>query len=124
MSITPSGLFIPSMPCSRSASHAPPVYRPTIAVLGPMRGLSSAASCSHSFSASGSFVKVLLQDQLGCHGIDGLLLHAAQTVLSFHRGVALVDARHRQLEAALESPREILRLAGHLVRLALRGCRQ
>src|SRR5687767_9710007 len=124
MSISPSGLFSASILCNRSASQAPPVYRPTMPVFAPMRGLSSATSCSHSFSASGSLVKVLLQDELRGHRIDRFVLQATQLGFRFYGGVALVHARHRQLEALLEAPREILGLLRHLVRFALYRGRQ
>src|SRR5689334_7581162 len=114
MSISPSGVFMPSVLFSRSASQAPPVYSPTMALLAPMRGLSSATSCSHSFSASGSLGKVLFQYELRGDRVYGLLLHAPQAMLGFNRGVALVHPCHRQLEAPLQASREIFRLPGHL----------
>src|SRR5262249_52361374 len=112
MSINASGVLSASVECSRSASHAPPVYRPTIALFGPMRGRSSAMSCAQSASASGSFIEVLLQEKLRRHRVDLAFPRPAfgspsQTRLRLRRRVALVDAPHRQLEAALESPREI-----------------
>src|SRR5688500_20229502 len=119
MSIRPSGVGIPSMACSRSASHAPPVYRPIIAVFALMRGSSSPASCSQIFSASGSFIEILLQYQLRRDRVDRLPLDAAQAALGLHRREALVDARHRQLEAPLQPPREVLGSARHGVALAL-----
>src|SRR5512145_1986189 len=93
-------------------------------VFGVMRGRSSAASCSQSFSASGSLVKVLLQDQLRRDRVDRLVLYAFEARFRLHGSVALVDARHRQLEALLQAAREVLRLARHLVRLSLGGSRQ
>src|SRR5918999_724549 len=93
-------------------------------VFGPMRGLSSTTSWSQSFSASGSLIKILLQDQLRGDRIDRLLLQSAQPVLGFNRCKALVDARDRQLETPLEPPREVLGLARHPVRLALGGREQ
>src|SRR5687767_12084199 len=119
MSIRPSGVDMPSMACSRSASQAPPVYSPIIAVFGPMRGLSSPASCSQIFSASGSFIEILLQYELRRDRVDGLVPDTAQAALGLHRREALVDARHGQLEAPLKAPREVLGLARHGVRLAL-----
>src|SRR5688572_12319044 len=110
MSIRPSGLFMSSSLCRRSASHAPPVYRPTMALFGPMRGRSSAASCSQSFSALGSFIKVLFQYQLCSDRIDRLVLDAPQARFRLDRSVALVHARHRQLEALLQAAREVLGL--------------
>src|SRR5258705_13801734 len=108
MSINASGVLRPSIECSRSASHAPPVYRPTIALFGPMRARSSAASCSQSASASGSFIEVLLQEELRRHRVDLALpgpacpasarSRASQPGLRFGGGIALVHARHRQLE--------------------------
>src|SRR5512145_2478679 len=120
MSMSPSVDFMPSSACSRSASHAPPVYSPTMALFGTMRGFNSAASFSQSSSASGSFIEVLLQYELRRHGVHRLSLQAAQLALGFDRGEALVHARHRQLEAPLEPPREVFRLPRHLVRLAAR----
>src|ERR1043165_2721402 len=76
-------------------------------VLGPMRGFSSRTSSWHSFSASGSLIKVLLQDELRRHGIDRLLLHAAQPAFRLDRGKAFVDPRHRQAESPFEAPREL-----------------
>src|SRR6476646_11240309 len=115
MSISASGVLRPSIECSRSASHAPPVYRPTIALLGPMRGCSSAASCSQSASASGSFIEVLLQKELRRHRVDLAFAcpafahpRSSHAGLRFGGRVALVHARHRQLEAALEAPGEVL----------------
>src|SRR4051812_7478788 len=100
-----------------------------MAVFGPIRGLSSAASFWHSWSTSGSLVKVLLQDQLRGHRVDGalfstLLLHASKARLRFNRRIALVDARDRQLEALLEAAREILGLASHRMGDALDRRRQ
>src|SRR3954462_5279179 len=91
---------------------------PIIAVFGPMRGLSSAASFWHSWSTSGSLVKVLLQDQLRGHRVDGaffttLLFDTSKARLRFNRRIALIDARDRQLEALLEAASEILGLASH-----------
>src|SRR3954447_17532936 len=129
MSINASGVLSPSMACSRSASHAPPVYRPTIALFARMRGRSSAVSCSQSASASGSFIEVLLQEKLRRHRVDLAFFcppypGASQPGLRFGRGMALVYARHRQLEAALKPAREVLGLPRHRMRLALRGRRQ
>src|SRR4051812_13552735 len=125
MSINASGVLSPSMACSRSASHAPPVYRPTIALFGPMRGRSSAASCSQSASASGSFIEVLLQEKLRRHRVDLAFFcppypRASQPGLRFGGGIALVYACHRQLEAPLQPARKVLGLPGHRMRLALR----
>src|SRR5678815_4077952 len=99
MSINPKGFSICNSLWRRSASHAPPVYSPTIAVFGPTRGLSSRTSSWQSFSASGSLSKVLLQDELRRDGVDGFFLHAAQAAFRLDRSEALVDARHRQVEA-------------------------
>src|SRR6266850_6094029 len=79
-----------------------------MALFGPRRGCSSAASCSQSFSASGSLAKVLLQDQLGGDRIDRLLLYAAQPALGLDRAEALVDPCHRETKAPFELPREAL----------------
>src|SRR3954468_24379134 len=126
MSINPSGVLRPSIACSRSASHAPPVNRPTIALFGPMRGLSSAASCSQSASASGSFIEVLLQDELRRDGIDLAFCGtgAAQARRGLRGGIAFVYARHRELEAPLQLPRKVFGLARHRVHLTLRRGRQ
>src|SRR3954468_19916069 len=134
MSINASGVLSPSMACSRSASHAPPVYRPTIALFGPMRARSSAASCSQSASASGSFIEVLLQDELRRHRVDLAFPRpacpafacprASQPGLRFGGGIALVYARDRELEAPLQPARKVLGLPRHRMRLALRRGRQ
>src|ERR671936_1021812 len=108
MSIRPSGVARPSSACSRSASQAPPVYRPIIALLGVRCGRSSAASCSQSFSASGSFIEVLLEQELRGDRVNTLALEAAQTALRFHRAEALVDASHREVKTAFELAREAL----------------
>src|SRR5438067_7968830 len=127
MSIRPSGVESASRPCSRSASQAPPVYSPIMALFGPRRGRSSATSCRQSFSASGSGVthlsKILLQDELCGHRIDALALRAAQTTLRFHRTEALIDALYREMKSALELPREALDPLGERV-FALLGDRQ
>src|SRR6185436_12885674 len=73
-----------------------------------MRGFSSRTSSWQSFSVAGGLVKVMLQDELRRYRIDGFVFHAAQAALRFHRGKALVDARHRQAEAAFQPPREFL----------------
>src|SRR5262245_50994683 len=88
-----------------------------------MRGFSSRTSSWQTFSASGSLVKVLLQDELSGDRIDSLLLDAAQAALRFDRGEALVDARHRQAEGAFQPPCEFLDLLGERV-LALLANRQ
>src|SRR5262249_24077620 len=131
MSINASGVLSASVACSRSASHAPPVYRPTIALFGPMRGRSSAVSCAQSASASGSFIEVLLQEELRRHRVDLAFRCLAfacrrpsQTRLRFGGRVALVHPRHWQLEASLEATGEILRLACHGMRLAFDRHRQ
>src|SRR5512138_1228590 len=123
MSISPSASFSPSSLCSRSASQAPPVYSPIIAVFGPMRGRSSPASCSHSASASGSFVKVLLQDELRGDRVDAGLLYAAHAPFRFDRAEALVDASDGEAEAAFQLAREALDAPGERM-LAVRGDRQ
>src|SRR2546426_5897401 len=123
MSISPSGVGSASRPCRRSASHAPPVKSPIMALFGPSRGRSSATSCSHNFSASGSFAKVLLQDELCRHRIDALALHSAQTALRLYRTETLIDALHGKLKPALELPREALDPFGERV-FALLGDRQ
>src|SRR3954452_19558002 len=127
MSINASGVLSPSMACSRSASHAPPVYRPTIALFARMRGRSSAVSCSQSASASGSFIEVLLQEKLRRHRVDLAFpcpafayRGASQPGLRLGGGIALVYARHGQLEAPLQPARKVLRLPRHRMRLSLR----
>src|SRR3954465_5853329 len=77
-------------------------------VFGVMFGLSSAASCWQTFSASGSLVKVLLQDELRGDRIDALSLRAAQPALRLDRRKALVYAGHRKPEAPFELAREAL----------------
>src|SRR4051812_15809034 len=94
-----------------------------MAVFGPMCGLSSAMSCAQSFSASGSLVKVLLQDQLRGDGVYRFVLHAAQAALRFNRGVTLVDPSNRQAEAPLELAREALDASRERM-LAVGGDRQ
>src|SRR5688572_3735653 len=89
-----------------------------------MRGLSSAASCWQSFSASGSFIEILLQYELCGDGIDRLFLQAPQLRFRFNGGVALVHSLDGKLEAPLQAAREVLGVARHLVRLALRRGRQ
>src|SRR3954469_19545593 len=82
-----------------------------MALFGVSLGRSSAASCSQSFSGSGSFsgsVKVLLQDQLGGDRIYRLLLDAAQPTLRFDGRETLVDARDRQVIAAFQLAGEAL----------------
>src|SRR5687768_9193663 len=91
---------------------------PIMAVFVPMRGASSRTSCSQRASASGSFIEVLLEDELGRHRIDGLVLHAAEPAFRLDRGEALVHALHRKLEAPLQAPREVFGLARHPVGLA------
>src|SRR6478609_4957659 len=73
-----------------------------------MCGFSSVTSCAQSSSASGSLIKVLLQNQLRGDGVYRLVLHAAQAALGFDRAVTLVDPSHRQAEAPLELAREAL----------------
>src|SRR6266513_211862 len=77
-----------------------------MAVFGPLRALSSLTSCAQSCSASGSFMEVLLEDELRGYGINRFALHAAQTALRLDRGEPLVDSRDGQLEPPLEPPRE------------------
>src|SRR5579885_1366356 len=131
MSMRPSASFIPSSGCSRSATQAPPVCRPIIAVCGVTRAFSSAASFGTSASASGSrpVMEVLLQDQLRGLRVERLaareldrLAHAdgyARAALDFRRAVALVDHPHGQAEAAVQLAREALGAARHLVRRAV-----
>src|SRR5476649_598719 len=118
----PNGVARPSCGYNLSASHAPPVYSPIIAVVGFTSGLSSATSFAQRASASGSiFVEVLLQDQLGGRRIsalfpDGLVgAGFTQSRLGVDRGVALVDQADRQSEPAFELARETLRAAREVV---------
>src|SRR5271170_3578978 len=130
MSMSPSGSFMPSSGCRRSASQAPPVYRPIIAVAGAMCGFSSAASLGSRDSASGSFVtEVLFENDLGGVRIEllaarkGCRLAAAvggpHAALDFRGAVAFVHQLHRQAETAVQLPREALGAARHLVRRAV-----
>src|SRR5579859_5655733 len=97
---------------------------PIMAVLSVTRRASSAASASHSFSASGKLIEILLEHELGRDRIDRELVPgSAQAALRLHGRIALVDLRHRQPEPALKAADEALRLASHEVRLALRGKR-
>src|SRR5687768_10153417 len=118
MSMSPSGSFSPSAACSRSASQAPPVWMPIIALRGLTAGLSARASSSQSASASGSFIEVLLEEQLRGHRVDVLALRAAQPRLGLHRRETLIHPGDRELEAPLEAAREILGLPRHGMRLA------
>src|SRR6185295_13020647 len=113
MSMSPSGSFSPSSGCRRSASHAPPVYRPIIAVAGVTRALSSAASLGSRPSASGSFVtEELLEDDLRSMRIEGLApcqigrlapaVGGAHAAFHLHRTVTLVDHFHREPEAPVQ----------------------
>src|SRR5947207_15254958 len=87
-----------------------------MALFGPTSGRSSPASCAQSFSASGSlFVKVLFQDELRGHGVDGLLLQAPELRFGRHGSEALVDQRDRQAVASLELPGEALDAPGERV---------
>src|SRR6476659_4127744 len=79
-----------------------------MAVFGPTSGFSSFTSAWQSFSASGSFIEVLLQDELRRDRVDRFFLHALQFGFGLHRSKALVDARHRQAKAPLELAREAL----------------
>src|ERR671931_4548 len=87
-----------------------------------MRGRSSAASCSQSFSASGSFMEILFEQDLGGERVDALALHAAQAALGLQRTEAFIDARHRDVEAAFELAREALDALGKRM-LAIGGDR-
>src|SRR6476659_7792441 len=120
----PSGAAIPSCGYNFSASHAPPVYSPIIAVVGLTSGLSSAASLAQRDSASGSiFVEVLLEDKLGGSRVDALFADGlvgariAHFGFGLDRRIALVDQADRQPEAAFELAREPLRASrGFVVR--------
>src|SRR5712691_6699294 len=90
-----------------------------MAVCGPICALSSLESCAHSCSASGSFMKVLLEDELRGHRIDRLVLDAAKTALRLHRGKPLVDSRDGQLEPPLQLPREPFNAPGKRMRAML-----
>src|ERR1044071_5380934 len=125
MSINASGVLRERVACSRSASHAPPVYRATMALFGPRGAAAWAVIGPQGFSASGTFIEVLLQEKLPRHRVDLAFRclafacrRASQPRLRFGGRVALVHARHRQLEASLQATGEILRLACHGMRLA------
>src|SRR5688500_8877542 len=118
MSMRPSGSFRPSAACSRSASQAPPVWMPIIALRGPIAGLSLRASSSQSASASGSFIEVLLEQELRGYRVDVPAVRAAQARLGLHRRETLIYPGHGKLEAPLETAGEILGLPRHGVRLA------
>src|SRR3990170_3451482 len=106
MSRSPSGSLRPSAACRRSATQAPPVWMPTMALAGPMRLRSSAASWAQSASASGSAAtEILFEDQLRSDRVHGPALRAAQPALGLHRRIALVDGRHRQAKTAPELAR-------------------
>src|SRR3990172_3157908 len=105
MSIRPSGSRSPSMGCSRSASHAPPVYSPIIALAGVTRARNSSTSgCSRSSASGSAFIEILLEDQLRGDRIDRQLrgTAAAQALRCLDRGVALVHQLDRQAEAATQ----------------------
>src|SRR6185436_14152321 len=130
MSISPSGSFRPSRGCNLSASHAPPVCSPIIALAGVTWAFSSDASRGSTSSASGSFfTEVLLQDDLRGVGIQrfplgqgrrlALAVRRPHAAFDFRRAVALVDQLDRQPEAAIELAREFLGAARHLVRRAV-----
>src|SRR6266849_5449394 len=109
MSISPRGAAMPSLACSRSASHAPPVYMPIIAVLGPTMGFNGFNKSAQRRSASGSFViEKLLEYQLRRDRVDGFSLDSAQPALGLDRAEALVDTLDRNAESAVELPREAL----------------
>src|SRR4051812_17613741 len=98
-----------------------------MAVFGPTRPRSSAASWSQSFSASGSgFTEILFQDQLRRHRVDGFLvdarIHPAVLELAFRldRRESLVYSRDRQAETAFELSRELFYSADESVLALLR----
>src|SRR3989337_2509267 len=120
MSRSPSGSLRPSVACRRSATQAPPVWMPTMALAGPMRLRSSAASCAQSASASGSAaMEILLEDQLRSDRVDGPALGAAQPAFCLRRRVALVHGLHRQAKTARELAREAPHALGEHVLAAL-----
>src|SRR5258706_156304 len=98
--------FAPQYWAQIGNSRPPRSASTTSAIFGERRRRSSAASCSQSFSASGSFMEVLFEQELGGDRVDPLALHSSQSVLGFHRGIALVDTSHRQMKAAFELARE------------------
>src|SRR5215470_15929002 len=132
MSRRPSGTLSPSSRCRRSASHAPPVWIPTIAVSAVATARSLPTRSAQRVSASGHCMAIepVLEDHLRRHRVrERLVLAAAPTdlpqpSLSLDRRQALVDERDRQAKAALELPREPLRPARERVRRALGAERQ
>src|SRR5690242_10936183 len=129
MSMRPSGCSSPSIGCRRSASQAPPVYRPIIAVPGLTSGLSSAASLGRSCSASGSFIEILLDQELRGMRVEALAAREARRLaaavgrphpaLDFGAAVALVDHLDGHAEAPGELAREALGAARGLVGRAI-----
>src|SRR5712691_1544750 len=83
-----------------------------MAVCGPIRALSSPTSCAHSCSASGSFMKVLLEDELRGHRIDRLVLDSAQAALRLDRSEALIHPCDRKPEPPFQLSREALDAPG------------
>src|SRR5688572_1273352 len=118
MSMSPRGSFRPSRGCRRSATQAPPVCRPIIAVAGVTHAFSSAASPGSSASASGSLaaIEVLFQQQLcglrverlAARELDRLAraVGRAHAALHLDRAVALVHELDRQAKTAAELARE------------------
>src|ERR1700730_9320115 len=95
---------------------------PIIAVLGPTRERSSAASCAQIFSASGSgFTEILLQYQLRRDRVDRRFrLAAFQAPFGFDGTESFVDSRDRQAKRARELPREAFHPARERVLAPLR----
>src|SRR5687768_7051836 len=97
-----------------------------MAVLGRTRGRSSAASCSHSCSASGSlFIEILLEEELRGDGVDVLLYgrlgsRGLEPAFRLGRAEAFIHARDGQAKAALQLPREALDALRERVCAALR----
>src|SRR5512134_1609556 len=108
MSMRPSGSFSPSNGCRRSATQAPPVCRPIIAVAGVTPAFNCAASAGSSASASGSLLvieKLFEQDlcglrveRLAARELDRAPAAVSRSypALGLHRAVALVHQPHRQ----------------------------
>src|SRR6266511_401505 len=109
MSRAPRGVASFNSRCRRSASQAPPVRMPTRPVesVTPERSLS--ASSWNSASASGRFIKIALQDDLGGERVDRLLALApaeagfAERLFGCCRGKPLVSEFYRKPESRLRS---------------------
>src|SRR2546430_15322707 len=90
-----------------------------MAVCGPIRALSSPTSCAHGCSASGSYMKVVLDDELRGPRINLFVHDAAKTTFRLHRGDPLVASRNGQLDPPLQPPRESFNAPGKRMRAVL-----